>query len=210
VLDASTIRLVALGLIGGFAAIVVATLRWELGGRSLKRRARTPLSKGVGMTWNVAQAVLFLYPTAVLIVPNVAYGTVLHFSFPLDTGVQIFAILLWAFSAGLLVWCSRTLGPIMLTDGVVEGHSLITRGPYAVIRHPTYTAFILLGFSVAMIFLSYLLLGLAILVLVLASAQARAEERLLASPEGFGEEYQAYMGRTGRFLPRVIGRQRPR
>lgn len=207
-LDASTVRLVALGLIGAFAALLLVTLRWELRGRrSLNLRASTSVPRGVGPTWNVAQAVIFLYPILMAIVPDVAYGTPLHFAFPFDTAVQGLGVLLWGAGAGLLLWCSRLLGPIMWIDGVAEGHELVTRGPFAVIRHPTYTAFILLGFAVAMIFLSYLLLGLALLIIVLARTQARGEERLLASSKGFGEVYQAYMEETGRFLPK-LGSQR--
>jgi protein-S-isoprenylcysteine O-methyltransferase Ste14 len=32
---------------------------------------------------------------------------------------------------------------------------------------------------------------------------AAAEEELLASPQGFGDGYLAYAGRTGRFLPKL-------
>ncbi len=96
----------------------------------------------------------------------------------------------------------------MMTDGVVEGHELVTRGPYSAMRHPTYTAFILLAFGVATIFLSYPLLGLALLTVVFAYSQARGEERLLASQEGFGEVYRDYMEETGRFLPRIGSRRR--
>lgn len=206
-LDASTVRLVAVGLTGAFVALVLVTLRWGLGGRALKLRASTPVPRSVGLTWNVTRAVLFLYPLLVAAVPDAAYGTLLHFSFPFDTAVQILGILLWGVGVGLLLWCSRLLGPIMMTDGVVEGHELVTRGPYTLIRHPTYTALILVAFGVAMIFLSYVLLGLALLSVVLAHLQARGEERLLASPEGFREAYRAYMEDTGRFLPRLASRR---
>lgn len=201
-LDAATVRVVALGLTGAFVVLVLVTLRWELRGRKfLKLRASTPVPRGVGITWGVARAVLFLYPVLVVVVPDIAYGTVLQFSFPFDTALQVLGIILWGVGAGLLLWCSRLLGPIMFTDGVAEGHELVTQGPYAVIRHPAYTALILVAFGAATIFLSYVLLGLALLSIVLAHLQARGEERLLASPEGFGEAYRAYMEETGRFLP---------
>ncbi len=145
---------------------------------------------------------LVLYPVLVVILPNLAYGTVLHFTFPFDTAFQVLGILLWVVGGGLILWCSRLLGPIMMTDGVVESHELVTRGPYAAIRHPVYTGHMLMALGAAALFLSYLLLVFALVTIVLAHVQARGEERLLASPEGFGEEYGTYMETTGRFLPK--------
>ncbi|MFQ5962268.1 MAG: methyltransferase family protein [Candidatus Methylomirabilales bacterium] len=187
----------------GLAILLIATFRWERGGRSLRARARTPVPRAIGWTWNVFQAVLLFYPILMVVWPDVAYGTVLHFSFPFDTAVQVLGLLLWALGVGLLLWCSRLLGPLMMTDGVVEGHELMTRGPFAVIRHPTYLGHMLMALGAATLFLSTVLLVLALLTILFAYVQARGEEQLLASPEGFGEAYRAYMRTTGRFLPRL-------
>jgi protein-S-isoprenylcysteine O-methyltransferase Ste14 len=207
-LDALTVRLVAVGLTAGLAVFLLVTFRWERRGLSLKHRARTPVPRAMGLTWSIFQAVFLFYPVLTVVWPDVAYGTVLHFAFPLDSGVQVLGILLWGAGVGLLLWCSRLLGPIMMTDGVVEGHELVKRGPYAVVRHPTYIGHVLVAFGVAATFLSYLLVVLALLTVVFAHVQARGEERLLASPEGFGEAYRAYMEGTGRFLPRLGSRGR--
>ena len=207
-LDASTVRLVAVGLTVALVALLLVTLRWERRGLSLKHRVRTPVPRTVGLTWSVFQAVFLFYPILVVVLPDVAYGTVLHFGFPFDTAVQVVGILLWGAGAGLLLWCSRLLGPIMMTDGVVEDHELVTQGPYAVIRHPTYVGHMLVAFGVETIFLSYPLLGLALLTVAFAHVTAGGEERLLASQEGFGEVYRDYMEETGRFLPRLGSRRR--
>ena len=191
------------------AAVLVGSFRWERGGGSpLHLRASTPVPRGVLVAWPVAQTVLLLYPVLVAAVPTVAYGTILNFSFPLDSAVQVLGILLWALGAFLLLWCSRLLGPIMTIDGVAVGQELVTRGPFAVIRHPTYTAHILLALGATALFLSYVLLGVSLLTIVLARSLARHEEQLLASPEGFGEAYRGYMTETGRFLPRFKFRRR--
>lgn len=82
---------------------------------------------------------------------------------------------------------------------------LVTEGPYARIRHPFYTSYLmaLVGSALAaphavtfavLVFLAYRLNGTA----------AREERRFLAS-ESLGVRYADYMMWTGRFLPRRVG-----
>ncbi|KAF8893035.1 hypothetical protein BD779DRAFT_1670034 [Infundibulicybe gibba] len=41
------------------------------------------------------------------------------------------------------VWCYRTMGRFFIFDRRIEdGHKLITSGPYRVVRHPSYSAYI--------------------------------------------------------------------
>jgi protein-S-isoprenylcysteine O-methyltransferase Ste14 len=47
------------------------------------------------------------------------------------------------------------------------------------------------------------LLGLSVMLMVTGRWWANAEERLLASAEGFGDVYRTYAARTGRFFPRL-------
>lgn len=89
-----------------------------------------------------------------------------------------------------------------LTARVLQGHELVTSGPFARVRHPIYSA--LLGMLVA----TGLALGsplatlAAVAVYVLGThLRARREERLLA--ELFGETYLAYARRVPRLLPRL-------
>jgi protein-S-isoprenylcysteine O-methyltransferase Ste14 len=77
---------------------------------------------------------------------------------------------------------------------------LVTYGPYALVRHPFYAAFILLllGAAAALPHTGTLVMLLAGVVQLGRTAR-REERRLLASD--FGAECRAYMQRTGRFLP---------
>ena len=78
---------------------------------------------------------------------------------------------------------------------------LVTYGAYRLIRHPFYTSFLL---TLVGTFLYVPHLGtLAALVygFVVLNVTAAREERQLASQ--FGDEYRAYMQRTGRFWPRL-------
>ncbi len=101
----------------------------------------------------------------------------------------------------LLLWTFRNLGK-NLTDTVVtrKDHTLVTSGPYRYVRHPFYLSFALgvLGGSLAMANWFILLAG--VLPLGFLVARTRIEEEKLI--ERFGDEYQDYMRRVGRFLPR--------
>jgi protein-S-isoprenylcysteine O-methyltransferase Ste14 len=80
--------------------------------------------------------------------------------------------------------------------------SIVTYGPYRVVRHPFYVAFILLLTATALLTREAIGLGsLAAGIAVLAMTARREEKRLLAS--SLGGEYAAYLARTVRFVPRL-------
>ncbi len=102
----------------------------------------------------------------------------------------------------LFAWTHHALGKNWSADLVIkEEHTLVTGGPYRWVRHPMYTSFF--GSSLAFFLLSANwvigLVGLA--TIALARARVDKEEALMI--EEFGDEYQFYMQRTGRFLPRI-------
>ena len=80
--------------------------------------------------------------------------------------------------------------------------SIVTYGAYGRIRHPFYASF-LLAFLAAFLYAPQAGTLLALLAgfLILDRTAAREERRLAAS--AFGEEYRAYIARTGRFFPRI-------
>ena len=90
-----------------------------------------------------------------------------------------------------------------LTDTVVtrKDHTLVTRGPYRYVRHPFYLscALCVLGGSVAMANWFIPLAGAIPFGFLVA--RTRIEEEKLV--ERFGVEYQDYMRRVGRFVPRL-------
>jgi protein-S-isoprenylcysteine O-methyltransferase Ste14 len=79
-------------------------------------------------------------------------------------------------------------------------HHLVTTGPYARIRHPLYTAMIGYGTSLALVTANWLLIIFAIIAAGLTFARVPKEEQMLI--QKFGENYRAYMQRTGRFFPK--------
>jgi protein-S-isoprenylcysteine O-methyltransferase Ste14 len=81
------------------------------------------------------------------------------------------------------------------------GHRLITHGPYRWVRHPLYSAGLLLCVSLTLLTALWTLgVGMLIPLAVLLWRTPLEEARLVAT---FGEEYRAYMRRTGRFFPRL-------
>jgi protein-S-isoprenylcysteine O-methyltransferase Ste14 len=89
-----------------------------------------------------------------------------------------------------------------LAARVVEGHKLVTDGPFGVVRHPIYLAMGLLLLSPVIGFSSWLGAGLSIILFVAGTVmRVRAEEAVLT--QEFGGEYAAYKERVPAFLPRL-------
>ncbi len=126
----------------------------------------------------------------------------LHYA--LAVSVAIAAVIAAAGSIALLFY---TLGthrrPIALwhqaNDGPIE---IVTWGAYARIRHPFYSAFALALAAALLAAPSVATLGCFVWGVAALSLTAwREERRLLVSR--YGADYRAYMGHTGRFLPRL-------
>lgn len=192
-----------IGSVAGLAAFARRGAH-AIGGRHPGFRAEDNPPRAVQVAWQVAVFLPQAYPFLVAAIPSFAYGAVLHVSFPLDGPVQIAAFLVWGAGGLLVMWSGRTLGRFMVVEiAISRDHELVTEGPYARIRHPTYTGAILMSFGVAFLFLNGALMAVAVLVVLLANYRASKEDRLLASDAGFGETYRAYAARAGRFLPRL-------
>lgn len=96
----------------------------------------------------------------------------------------------------------RNVSETVLTK---RDHALVTSGPYRWVRHPLYTTGLALFAALGLMTASWLVLALATLagVLVRSVVVPREERALVAA---FGQAYEAYRERTGRFLPRLSRR----
>jgi protein-S-isoprenylcysteine O-methyltransferase Ste14 len=104
----------------------------------------------------------------------------------------------------LLQWAQVTLANSWSdTPRMIKEQVLITSGPYRRIRHPIYTAFILILGSTLLISSNWLI-GLCWLGMTTLEVLSRIafEESLMI--EFFGEQYREYMKTTGRLLPKII------
>jgi protein-S-isoprenylcysteine O-methyltransferase Ste14 len=103
--------------------------------------------------------------------------------------------------AVFIVWSQRTLGKQWsFSARVVEGHQLVTHGPYAIVRNPIYSslALLLLGLGLTFSTPVRVAVGLA-LYLAGTVMRVRAEEELMAGT--FGEEWEAYRRRVPALIP---------
>ena len=105
---------------------------------------------------------------------------------------------------GLLQWAQTTLGRNWSdTPRMMKEQALVTDASYRFVRHPIYSAFLLILGSMLLVSANWFI-GLAwigMTVLEVASRIAFEEQLML---EYFGDQYRDYMRRTGRLLPKII------
>jgi len=114
--------------------------------------------------------------------------------------VRWLGVVLFAAGGALRLWPVFVLGDRF--SGLVAiqpGHTLVTRGIYAVIRHPSYLGLLVNSLGWALAFRSGVGVLLTVLLIPPLLARIRAEERLLRAQ--FGEAYEAYRARTSRLVP---------
>lgn len=207
-LGQDTVRLLAFVVLAGTVA----------GGILLGMTLRRPRERGpvvakrepamwAEVVWPIVIAVSQLWSVGVLLLPGWFYAWPAVGEFPGPEVVQTAGLVLWAAGGGLVVWSLRVLGAYMTPSiQVTRGHRLVREGPYARMRHPTYTANIAVAVGLGLLFLSPPLLLVAVLMAATALHRVGIEEALLRSPEGFGAEYEVYASTTGRFLLRITRR----
>ena len=77
----------------------------------------------------------------------------------------------------------------------------MTHGPYFWIRHPLYSSAALVIVGMSLIASNWFLFVTGVAVLAILIRRTRTEEANLVAR--FGNGYQQYMDRTGRFVPRI-------
>ena len=151
------------------------------------------------LRWLLTRAPFLVAPIALLLGTMGVLAPVFNFA------TQLLAVPLAVLSISLM---AMTIGshriPLALWHQDNDApQELVTWGPYAVVRHPFYSSFILALLAAAIAFvhpvtLLCLLYGTAVL-----TVTAIREERRLAS-SSFGAEYVKYMQTSGRFFPRIL------
>src|SRR5438105_12404635 len=116
--------------------------------------------------------------------------------------VRWLGVVLFAAGGALRIWPVFVLGNRF--SGLVAiqpGHTLVTRGIYGVIRHPSYLGLLVNALGWALAFRSVVGVLLTALTIPPLIARIHAEERLLRTQ--FGEQYDAYRSRTSRLIPGI-------
>jgi protein-S-isoprenylcysteine O-methyltransferase Ste14 len=85
---------------------------------------------------------------------------------------------------------------------IIEGHELVTEGPYRIVRHPIYAAMLGLIVATGLVISRPWALGVGIvLYLVGTTSRIRIEERLLV--QHFGRQYEDYKSKVHALIPFV-------
>ena len=121
----------------------------------------------------------------------------------LSAAIVIVSIALAWTSAGMMIWAIRTLGRQWAVSArLVEGHELVTAGPYQFVRNPIYSGLFGLGMATAGVLSRPWTIAVgAPLFLIGTMVRVRAEERLLR--ERFGSRYDDFASRVPALLPRL-------
>jgi protein-S-isoprenylcysteine O-methyltransferase Ste14 len=101
------------------------------------------------------------------------------------------------------VWARATLGRNW--SGAItlkEGHELIERGPYRLVRHPIYTGLLAMFLATAMTFGH--LGGVVAVILAFASFWIKLTEEEKLMLQQFPDQYRSYQQRVKRIIPFVL------
>ena len=118
-------------------------------------------------------------------------------SVPLPDWLRWVGAALGVVSLAVYAWSRATLGKEWSSHlQMREKHHLVTTGPYAWIRHPIYLA--LMGFltGIALVTANCFIIAFLVVSVVDLALRIPKEEQMMI--EEFGDEYKAYMQRTGR------------
>ena len=122
---------------------------------------------------------------------------------PVLAGIAALDVALAVGSVALTLWSVRTLGrQWALAARLVEGHQLVTGGPYRYVRNPIYTGMLGMLVATGVAWSRPVALVLGVLIFCAGTVvRIRAEERLLRT--AFGETWEAWAGRTPALLPGI-------
>lgn len=142
-----------------------------------------------------------VYLVIATIIYLLAFPSMLWTQLPLPDWLRWFGFGLGIVSLPFLIWVHHTLGKYWSPSLELKGdHALVTSGPYSRVRHPLYTAQMAYFFALTLVSANLLLLVSFLFIMIFIITRIPKEEKTL--PEQFGDEYRAYMKRTGRLLPR--------
>ncbi len=154
-----------------------------------------------GVLLVAVRVVLFFLLIAILVLYAINHPWIKAFNFTFPGWLRWVGFVLGCLGIALLAWAETELGRQFSPQlQLRQAHKLITTGPYTRIRHPLYTGIYAFGLSLALLSANWFFVAFFILSLVGLGTRVPREERMMV--EQFGKEYQDYMQRTGRYLPK--------
>ncbi len=163
------------------------------------KRVRVVLNRRSGIEKLGLAAALF----GMAVVPAIYVAT--GFPEAADYPAQSWAVVVGAVLFLSAMWVFRRTHKVLgknwsISLEIREKHQLVSAGPYALVRHPMYTSFLLMALGQAFLLANWVvglagLLGFAVLFFL----RVDKEEHMML--ETFGPQYRDYMDRTKRIIP---------
>jgi protein-S-isoprenylcysteine O-methyltransferase Ste14 len=175
-------------------ALVFVARRWKT--RRPSQTRETVAWAGIGL-----QAVAF---ACIWGAPRQPPGAPLVPGHPaIDLAIIVACVALAWLSAGMTFWAIRTLGRQWAFGArLVEGHELVTSGPYRLVRNPIYSGLFGMAIATAGVLSQPWTIAVgAPLFLAGTMIRVRAEERLLRAR--FGSRYDEFARRVPALFPRI-------
>jgi protein-S-isoprenylcysteine O-methyltransferase Ste14 len=181
------------------AAIAQVSIRVYYQSKVLPERARTTVT---GASWRLIPGAIAALTTITFGLAYIFFPNALAWSYSAyPEWIRWLGVLAVVAGTSLLAVAHHHLGDSFHSLVVQKtGQVLVESGPYRVVRHPIYTAYVLNYFGGGLL-ASSLVLTLAPGPLYLLFIALRIHEEEAAMIDRFGTAYQDYMARTTRFLP---------
>lgn len=128
--------------------------------------------------------------------------------FQMNSSIQILLTIFSGILAIASVWLGlsavKTLGKQWnIKAQIIEGHELITTGPYKIVRHPIYSALfgllIVTGYSITQLWAFIIAI---VLYFIGTIFRTRVEEQLLI--QHFGDQYEKYKKKVPAIIPFIF------
>ncbi len=122
---------------------------------------------------------------------------------PLHHALLVLGAALTVAGCLLAIWARVMLGSNWSMNVTLkQQHTLMTRGPYAYVRHPIYTGLLLAALGTAIVYgAAHCFLGVAVMFCGFWLKLHTEEEFML---QQFGEQYVAYRQRVKALIPRLL------
>ena len=126
------------------------------------------------------------------------------FAFPLPSAIAQFLGTMFACGLILRWWAILSLGKFFTVDvSISPDHQLIVRGPYHMLRHPSYSGMMLAFATLSVTFQNWLSIVCIMLPISIALAYRIYVEEI-ALEATFGQAYHRYAATTKRLIPGVF------
>ena len=115
--------------------------------------------------------------------------------------IAVVALVAMIVGFGIRTWSVLTLGNLFTMHlDIQNDHTVIRKGPYKIVRHPSYLGAFIMYISTIIFFHSWYSLVVAVVILPVAFVRRIHYEDKLLKAE-LGEEYQLYCQQVKRVLP---------